>query len=32
MFGTSRKYTLALLELLDRQQLTRRQGDVRVLR
>ncbi len=32
LFGTSRKYTLALLEQLDRQQLTRRQGDVRVLR
>lgn len=32
MFGTSRKYTLAFLEQLDRQQMTRRQGDVRVLR
>jgi selenocysteine-specific elongation factor len=32
MFGTSRKYTLAFLEHLDRQQLTRRQGDARVLR
>ncbi len=32
MFGTSRKYTLAFLEQLDRQQLTRRQGDARVLR
>jgi selenocysteine-specific elongation factor len=32
MFGTSRKYTLAFLEHLDRQQITRRQGDVRVLR
>jgi selenocysteine-specific elongation factor len=32
MFGTSRKYTLAFLEHLDRQQMTRRQGDARVLR
>jgi selenocysteine-specific elongation factor len=32
MFGTSRKYTLALLEHLDRQQITRRVGDERVLR
>ena len=32
MFGTSRKYTLALLEHLDRQQITRRMGDERVLR
>ena len=32
MFGTSRKYTLAFLEQMDRQQLTRRLGDARVLR
>jgi len=32
MFGTSRKYTLALLEHLDRQQITRRLGDERMLR
>ena len=32
MFGTSRKYTLALLEHLDRLQVTRRVGDERVLR
>ena len=32
MFGTSRKYTLALLEHLDRQRVTRREGDTRVLR
>ncbi len=32
MFGTSRKYSLALLEYLDRQRITRREGDVRVLR
>lgn len=32
MFGTSRKYTLALLEHLDRLQITRRVGDERVLR
>ncbi len=32
MFGTSRKYTLALLEYMDRQQITRRVGDERVLR
>ncbi len=32
MFGTSRKYTLALLEHMDRQQITRRVGDDRVLR
>ena len=29
--GTSRKYTLAFLEHLDAQRVTRRQGDVRVL-
>ena len=32
MFGTSRKYTLALLEYMDRRQITRRIGDDRVLR
>ena len=31
LFGSSRKYTLALLELLDRQRVTRRVGDDRVL-
>ena len=32
MFGTSRKYALALLEHLDRWRVTRREGDARVLR
>ena len=32
MFGTSRKYAQALLEHLDRQHVTRRVGDERVLR
>lgn len=32
MFGTSRKYVLALLEHLDAQRITRRVGDERVLR
>ena len=32
MFGTSRKYALALLELLDRERVTRREVDARVLR
>ena len=32
MFGTSRKYALALLEQLDRDRVTRREGDGRVLR
>ncbi len=32
MFSTSRKYTLALLEHMDRLQITRRVGDDRVLR
>ncbi len=32
MFGTSRKYTLALLGYLDEQHVTRRVGDERVLR
>jgi selenocysteine-specific elongation factor len=31
MFGTSRKYAQALLEFLDRQKVTRRVGDDRVL-
>lgn len=31
-FGTSRKYAVALLEHLDEQRVTRRVGDVRVLR
>ena len=32
MFGASRKYVLGLLEYLDQQRVTRREGDVRVLR
>jgi selenocysteine-specific elongation factor len=32
MFGTSRKYALALLDYLDKQRVTRRVGDARVLR
>jgi selenocysteine-specific elongation factor len=32
MFGTSRKYAQALLEHLDRERITRRVGDERVLR
>ncbi len=32
MFDTSRKYALALMEYLDELRVTRRQGDVRVLR
>jgi selenocysteine-specific elongation factor len=32
MFGTSRKYALALLGLMDERRLTRRVGDERVLR
>ena len=32
MFGTSRKYVQALLEHLDSQHITRRVGDLRVLR
>jgi selenocysteine-specific elongation factor len=32
MFGTSRKYALALLGLMDEKRLTRRVGDERVLR
>ena len=31
MFGTSRKYVLALLEYLDEKKVTRRVGDERVL-
>ncbi|MDW8269158.1 MAG: selenocysteine-specific translation elongation factor [Anaerolineae bacterium] len=30
LFGTSRKYALALLEYLDQMRVTRREGDVRV--
>jgi hypothetical protein len=32
MFNTSRKYAVAMLEYLDEQRITKRQGDVRVLR
>ena len=32
LFGTSRKYALALLEHLDRSRITRRVGDARVMR
>ena len=32
MFGTSRKYALAIMDHLDHQRITRRVGDVRVLR
>ena len=32
LFGTSRKYALALMEHLDHQRITRRVGDARVLR
>ncbi|UCC62495.1 MAG: selenocysteine-specific translation elongation factor [Anaerolineae bacterium] len=32
MFGASRKYALALMEYLDERRVTRRVGDVRVLR
>jgi selenocysteine-specific elongation factor len=32
LFGTSRKYALALLEDLDRRRVTKRMGDIRVLR
>ena len=31
-FGTSRKYALSFLEYMDRQQVTKRLGDIRVLR
>ena len=32
LFGASRKYTVALMEYLDQQRVTRRVGDTRVLR
>ncbi len=32
LFGASRKYALALMEYLDRERVTKRVGDVRVLR
>ena len=32
MFGTSRKYALALMDYLDHKRVTRRVGDVRVFR
>jgi selenocysteine-specific elongation factor len=32
LLGTSRKYTVALMEYLDQQRVTRRVGDVRILR
>lgn len=32
LFGTSRKYSLAIMDYLDHQRITRRTGDVRVLR
>ena len=32
MFGASRKYALAIMDYLDHQRVTRRVGDVRVLR
>jgi selenocysteine-specific elongation factor len=32
MFGASRKYALALMEHLDDQRVTKRVGDLRVLR
>jgi selenocysteine-specific elongation factor len=32
LFGASRKYALALMEYLDEERVTRRRGDVRVLR
>ncbi|MCH7802250.1 MAG: SelB C-terminal domain-containing protein, partial [Chloroflexi bacterium] len=32
MFGTSRKYALALMDHMDHQRITRRVGDARVLR
>ena len=32
MFSTSRKYAVAMLEYLDEQRITKRQGDVRILR
>ena len=32
IFGTSRKYALALMDYLDKERITRRVGDVRILR
>lgn len=32
LFGTSRKYALGLLEDLDRRRVTKRMGDIRILR
>ena len=32
LFSTSRKYALALMEFLDKQKITRRVGDERVIR
>ena len=32
LLGASRKYVLALLEYLDEQRITRRNGDERILR
>ena len=32
LFGTSRKYAVSLMEYLDQQHITRRVGDVRILR
>ena len=31
LFGTSRRYVLPLLEQLDRERVTRRRGDERIL-
>ena len=31
-FGTSRKYTLAILEYMDSKNITRRNGDLRYIR
>ena len=32
LFKTSRKYALSLMDYLDKQQVTKRLGDIRVLR
>ena len=32
LFKTSRKYALSLMDYLDKQQITKRLGDIRVLR
>ena len=32
LFGTSRKYAVALMDYMDQQRITRRVGDARVLR